>query len=241
MQAADWSLGKHQHSNRQGAATKSHKGIHSGAGRSSMLLQAYVVAELKSSSKRKWEGENLSFVAGAVFHQNPATLLKGKDWFSIERYRYKIKKKSSPEHPGSCTKCKTSPPPSVHGRDLVLTQTSGILAEQYIETLLSTKSIHFQASITRGVLCKLWGLVLGVSIIAWNTRYSMRACQPGFEPQNISSKPLAFTAVDPRLGYLFQLWPLQYSVCDHRVRRGWSVAPHMLPMMGLGLATTASV
>ena len=32
------------------------------------------------------------FVAGAVFDQNPATLLKGKDWFSIERYRYNTKK-----------------------------------------------------------------------------------------------------------------------------------------------------
>lgn len=57
-----------------------------------MLSQAYVVAELKSSSKRKWEGENLSFVAGAVVHQNPAMLLKGEDWFSIERYRYNTKK-----------------------------------------------------------------------------------------------------------------------------------------------------
>lgn len=96
-----------------------------------MLSQAYVVAELKSSSKRKWEGENLSFVAGAVVHQNPAMLLKGEDWFSIERYRYNTKK-SSPECPGSCTKCKTSHK-NVHGRGLVLTQTSGILAEQYIE------------------------------------------------------------------------------------------------------------
>lgn len=59
-----------------------------------MLSQAYVVAELKSSSKRKWEGENLSFAAGAVVHQNPAMLLKGKDWFSIERYRYNTKKKA---------------------------------------------------------------------------------------------------------------------------------------------------